>query len=129
MTAHPNARHGNLLSVRHGAMSPRLVRKQSTIEKRRLLRQIGLRQEDLQSVGRALLQNWARAAAALSLMDDYATANGWLSEDGEPRGFAKLYVSMLNAERLALRDLERHIRAANADAAGELHRYLAERHG
>jgi len=122
------ARPGNLLALRHGANSERLVRRRSVTEKRRLLRQLGMRQEDLASVGRALLQNWARAAAALALMDDYAAENGWLDETGEPHGFAKLYVSMLNSERLALRELEKHIRADGHDAAAELHRYLEANH-
>ena len=112
MSGHPEcARPGNELALVHGAYSERRVTKRSTMEKRRLLRQLGMRHEDLESVGRALLQNWARAAAALALMDDYAETHGWLTEDGDARGFAKLYVSMLNAERLALRDLERHIAA------------------
>ena len=131
MKPHPEqARPGNTNSlVLHGAYSDRKVTRLATIQKRRLLRQLGLRQDDLESIGRAMLTNWARAAAALSMMDDYASANGWLSENGEPRGFAKLYVSMLNAERLALRDLERHIRADRLDAAEALSRYLAEKHG
>jgi hypothetical protein len=123
------ARVGNLNGASHGGYSRTLVRSRATVEKRRLLRQIGLRQDDLASVGRALLQNWARAAAALSLMDDYAEANGWLDADGEPRGFARLYVSILNSERLALRDLERHIRADRHDASEMLRRYIEEKHG
>jgi hypothetical protein len=35
------------------------------------------------------LLNWARAAAALKLMDAYAQEHGWLKPDGEPRGFAR----------------------------------------
>jgi len=130
VSAHPEqARPGNTVSLVHGATSDRALVKQSTVEKRRLLRQIGLRQEDLESVGRALLQNWARAAAALSLMDDYAQTVGWLDGEGNPRGFTRLYVSMLNSERLALRDLEKHIRAANTDAATQLRAYLQGRNG
>jgi hypothetical protein len=125
MSTHPEmARPGNVLALRHGANSERQIVHRSVVEKRRLLRQIGLRQEDLESVGRALLQNWARAAAALSLMDEYASQAGWLDEDGNPRGFARLYVSMLNAERLALRELEKHIRSDGRDAASALRTYL-----
>lgn len=130
MSAMPQmARPGNTVSLRHGALSERALAPQSTVEKRRLLRQVGLRLDDLESVGKALLQNWARAAAALSLMDRYAQEVGWLDGEGNPRGFARLYVSMLNSERLALRDLEKHIRAANTDAATQLREYLRERHG
>lgn len=122
------ARPGNLLALRHGANSERHIVHRSVVEKRRLLRQIGLRQEDLESVGRALLQNWARAAAALSLMDEYASKNGWLDAKGNPRGFAKLYVSMLNAERLALRELEKHIRSDGKNAAALLRAYVEANH-
>ena len=60
------------------------------IEKRRLLRQIGLRQADLGSVGQALLLNWARAAGALHLLDEYAQREGWLDAAGDPRAFSGL---------------------------------------
>lgn len=53
----------NTLSVRHGAQSERQIVRRATVEKRRLLRQIGLRQDDLGSVGRALLLNWSRGPA------------------------------------------------------------------
>jgi hypothetical protein len=104
------AQPGNENAVTHGATSNVQIVRRATVEKRRLLRQIGLRQADLDSVGRALLTNWARSAAALELMDAFAAEHGWLKPDGEPRGFARLYVSMLNAERLALGRLELHLR-------------------
>jgi hypothetical protein len=44
-------------------------------------------------------------------MDSYAAEHGWLKPDGKLRGFARLYVSMLNAERLALAYLRHHVRA------------------
>lgn len=75
-----------------------------------MLRQLNQKRADLDSVGRALLTNWARAAAALHLMDEYAEQNGWLDAEGQPRGFARMYVSMLNAERLALRALGDQLR-------------------
>jgi hypothetical protein len=89
------------LRTTHGATNERQIVQRTTIEKRRLLRQIGLRESDLESVGRALLTNWARAAAALRLMDAYGQEHGWLKPDGEPRGFAKLYsrCSMPSASR------------------------------
>jgi len=101
---------GNVLALRHGATSESQIGPRATVERRRLLRQIGVRQADLDSLGRALLTNWSRAAAALALMDAYASENGWLDEKGNPRGFAKLYVSVLNAERLAIRALGDYLR-------------------
>lgn len=116
---------GNSLSVRHGATSPRLIGQRATVEKRRLLRQIGLRQADLDSLGRALVQNWARAAAALYLMDTYAAEHGLLDAEGQPRGFARLYVSMLNCERLALGKLGEYLRARERDPFADLAAHLA----
>jgi hypothetical protein len=99
--------------------------RRATVEKRRLLRQIGLRQRELESVGQALLGNWARAAAVLHLLDEYAASAGWLDEAGDPRGFTRLYVSMLNAERLALGKLADHLRADERDPFAALEAHLA----
>jgi hypothetical protein len=118
---------GNEARLVHGAQSPRQIAQRSVVEKRRLLRQIGLRQSDLESVGQALLLNWSRSAAALTLLDDYAARAGWIDEAGNPRGFARLYVSLLNAERLALRGLAEHLRAAGTDPWARLADHLAER--
>ncbi len=57
-----------------------------------------------------MLHNWSRAAAALAVMDEYAERVGWLDGEGNVRGFGKLYVSMLNSERLALRALDDYLR-------------------
>jgi hypothetical protein len=117
---------GNVVALRHGATSDRHIVRRATVEKRRVLRQIGLREADLESLGRALLQNWARSAAALYLMDGYAETHGWLDADGNPRGFARLYVAMLNAERNALRSLESYIRKTDAgDPVARLYEGLA----
>ena len=120
---------GNEVALRHGAQSERRIGRRATVEKRRLLRQIGLRQDDLESVGRALLLNWSRAAAALHLMDDYAAREGWLDAEGNPRGFARLYVSMLNAERHALKALSDHLRTREADPFDTLDAYLSKKYG
>src|SRR5579864_2095652 len=102
------ARKGNVLALRHGARSERVLQPAAQRHARRLLRQRGLRASDLSAPGQALLRNWARAAAALELLDAHAEREGWLDEKGEPRGFTKLYVSMLNSERLAIRAMEEH---------------------
>jgi len=101
---------GNTLSLVRGATSERRISRRATVEKRRALRQIGLRQSDLEALGRTLLQSWARSAAVLSLLDDYAELHGWIDDAGKPHGFAALYVSMLNAERRALKDLGVYLR-------------------
>lgn len=117
---------GNSNAVTHGAASERQIGLRGTVEKRRLLRQIGLRQADLDSLGRALLHNWARAAAALQLMDSYVGEHGWLKSDGEPRGFARFYVSLLNSERLALRALGDYLRDRRQAKGAALEAHLVE---
>jgi hypothetical protein len=107
-------------ALKHGGRSEHQIIRRSTVEKRRLLRQVGLRQSDLESVGAALLNNWARAAAGLSLMDEYAQREGWLDGDGNPRGFARVYVGLLNTERLALRALAEHLRHEDQDSLAAL---------
>lgn len=51
------AQLGNLNAAKHGGSSSGQIVRRSTVEKRRLLRQIGLRADDLESLGRALLTN------------------------------------------------------------------------
>jgi hypothetical protein len=126
VSTHPEqARPGNVNGVRHGAQSVQLVRSRATVEKRRLLRQIGLRQDDLESLGRALLTNWARCAAILRLLDEHAEQVGWFDDDGDPRHFTKLYMAALNSERRALHELSLHLRADRHDAASALDRPVA----
>jgi hypothetical protein len=118
---------GNEVALRHGARSERQIGPRATREKRRILRQIGLRLSELDGVGEALVHNWARASAALALMDEFAAEKGWLTPSGQPKGFARLYVSMLNSERLALKAMQEHIRVRMRDPTRELHEYLEAR--
>ena len=103
---------GNRAALVHGGYSTKNDQneRRAANHRRRLLRQNGLRKSDLNALGQALLANWARAAAALAAMDEYAGREGWLDGDGNPRPFTKLYVLTLNSERHALRALEGHLR-------------------
>lgn len=101
------------MSATHGANSPATVSAAALTHRRRLLRHLGLRVADVDAIGRALLLNWSRAAGALALLDVHANEAGWLDEDGEPRGFTRLYIGLLNAERLAALRLADHLRARN----------------
>jgi hypothetical protein len=96
-------------AVQHGARSARVVRPLAQRHARRLLRQRGVGASDLSAIGRGLLHNWSRAAAALELLDAYAAEHGLLDDKGEPRGFTKLYMAMLNAERHALVAMAQHL--------------------
>jgi hypothetical protein len=74
------------------------------------------------------LANWSRTSAALRLLDEHAAAHGWFTDEGELRGFARFYTSLLNSERLALRALADHVRATSRDAAAALRAYVETNH-
>ena len=121
---------GNQAAVTHGANSERQIRPRAAIQKRRFLRQIGLRQSDLDPIGVGLLDNWARAQAKLDVLDAYAAEHGFIDRRGKPRGFAAVYVSLLNSARLALSRLDDHLRDRERVPAGEtLEGYLAKTYG
>jgi hypothetical protein len=106
----------NTYAMKHGAQSERHIVRRATVEKRRVLRQIGLRQDDLDSLGRPLLQNWARSAA-LHLMDKYAEEHGWLDEHGHD--------AMLNSEGLALAKLGDYLRRWEEDPFESRSRFVS----
>jgi hypothetical protein len=114
--------------VRHGAYSAPRVVSLAAVQRRRLLRQLRLRADDLDAVGRGLLLNWSRTAAALSLLDHHVSAVGLLDEKGEPRGFAALYLRLLGHERQAHKALAGHVRA-RGDRGDALAAVLAEYEG
>lgn len=101
-------------ALKHGASSELQLKRVGTIQKRRLLRQVGLRQSDLSGIGYALLDNWARAQSKVELLDSYAAEHGFLDEDGAPREFVRVYFTALNSARLALTKLEEYLRAETA---------------
>jgi hypothetical protein len=98
-------------NLRHGARSEPQVRQVATVQKRRLLRQIGLRAADLDGVALGYLDAWARAQSKVELMDQWAAEHGWLDEDGRPPGFVSVYFAALNSARLSLGKLEEHLKA------------------
>jgi hypothetical protein len=57
----------------------------------------------------------------------WAGEHGWLTDDGEARGFAPFYVQLLNSEQRCLRALADHPVAVEPD--DELGTYIADRHG
>jgi hypothetical protein len=111
MSAHAEqARPGNLLALRHGADSERVVTPRATTAKRRLLRQVGLRAADLDGIGRALLDNWARSQAKVELMDEWYAINGFLDGKGVPHSSAKTYWTALNSAQRAISRFADHVR-------------------
>ncbi|MGH2964236.1 MAG: hypothetical protein ACRDMH_02480 [Solirubrobacterales bacterium] len=113
------AEPGNTRAAKHLAHSEPAVRRVATVQKRRLLRQIGLRQADLGGVGLAYLDNWARAQAKVELMDSWAEEHdGWLDGEGNLRPFASFYFTALNTARRALDQFAGHLTAqGKADAS------------
>jgi hypothetical protein len=98
-------------SLTHGSRSELRVRRVATVQKRRLLRQVGLRASDLDGVGLALLDTWARAQAKVELLDTYAETHGFLDEEGHPPSWAAFYFAALNSTRLTLVKLAEHLKA------------------
>jgi len=89
-------------SLKHGGRSEYQIRPVARAQKRRLMRQLGMRMGDLDGVANGLLDNWARAQAKVAIMDDYFQARGFIREDGEPEPASKVYFTALNSARLAL---------------------------
>lgn len=102
----PNA-FGNTSALRHGANSQVIVRKTATAQKRRVLRQLGLRQSDLDALALGLLDNYARAQSKIELYDAWAHEHGYLTVDGKSPPWVREYFAALNTARLALRALHR----------------------
>lgn len=109
--AHVEARFN---ATRHGATSSRQIVPRAARQKRRLLRQIGLRARDIDPVARGYLDLYCRAVAKVELLDDYFDEHGLLKADGEPQPATKFYVAVGNTARLALARLEDHLRAQGA---------------
>ncbi len=106
-----NARPGNANAVTTGAQSEAGIRPVARTQKRRLLRQIGLSSADLDGIGKALLDNWARSQAKVDLMDRHFERNGFLDPTGEPVAATKVYFTAINSSRLALQRLREHLHA------------------
>ena len=79
---------GNTNAMRHGARSELTLKRRAMNKKRTSLRQLGLRQEQLDGIGRALLADWSRSAAIVELYFEFGSERGWLNDDGNPPGFS-----------------------------------------
>lgn len=82
----------------------------ATVQKRRFLRQNGLRLHDLEGVGIALLDNWARAQSKVELLDRHFSEVGFLDGDGKPHSASAFYVTILNCAARTLRQLSEHLK-------------------
>jgi hypothetical protein len=97
--------------VLHGADSPAQIVRVARAQKRRWLRQAGLRAGDLDGIALALLDNWSRAQSKVELCDRWYAEHGFLDEHGEPHGPSKLYFTAMNCARLAATRLAEHVKA------------------
>src|SRR5205085_9994201 len=87
------------------------VRRMATVQKRRMLRQIGLRMHDLDAVALGYLDLWARAQSKVELYDGWAAEHGYLTAAGESPPWVKEYFAAINSARLALGKLADHLKA------------------
>ena len=101
---------GNFRAATHGAYSDRVVKRVATTQKRRFLRQVGLRASDLDGVGLAFLDSWARAQAKVELLDAHFDRVGFLDRRGKPRSAVQVYFTALNSARLAADRFAKHLR-------------------
>jgi hypothetical protein len=111
----PGFEPGHELSLKHGANSEGRIRPAARAQRRRFLRQTGLRASDLEGLGLALLDNWARAQAKVVLLDAYFDRAGFLDAEGEPVPATRIYFTALNTARLALVRLNEHLKARAPD--------------
>jgi hypothetical protein len=111
----------------HGARSESLVRYVGTVQKRRLLRQVGLRMSELDGIGIAYLDAWARAQSKVELMDAWSAEHGWLSPEGVPPPFVLTYFAAVNSARLAIDKFAAHMRSRKPRVVIDLSAYAPVR--
>jgi hypothetical protein len=116
-------------ALKHGAHSTAQTAPIARAQKRRFLRRNGLKASRLSGVQLAYLEAWARTAAKVEAIDHYVAANGLIRDDGEPQPALKLYVSLVNANRLAMTKLEESLRADKADGDDTLSDYIERTYG
>ena len=97
--------------MKHGARSEPRVKQLALNKRRTLLRHLGLRQEQLDGIGRAHLKDWSMAAAVAELYFDHLDANGLVDESGEGPGYMKTWLAAVNSSRLCLVKLAEHLKA------------------
>jgi hypothetical protein len=98
-------------ALKHGGNSEVQVRRVATVQKRRLLRQIGLRMHDLDAIALGYLDLWARAMSKVELYDGWASEHGYLNAAGESPPWVREYFAAINSARLALGKLADHLKA------------------
>lgn len=111
-------------ATKHGATSEAVVRPLAARRKRTFLARHGIRSRDLDALGRARLEQYARLAAQVELLDEHFRAHGLLDGKGRPRPATAFYVSLCNSLRLATDKLETHLRTRATDPHDELASYL-----
>lgn len=115
---------GNTAALVHGTRSERQIGTEAGNQKRRLLRQIGLRANQLDGIGKALLDNYCRAQAKVVLLDTYFEREGFLTAKGTPRDATRVYFTAINSARLALIRLNEHLKERHRDPTGDLRDYI-----
>ena len=109
-------------SLKHGGQSERQNRPVARAQKRRLMRQLGMKIGDLDGVANGLLDNWSRAQAKVTIMDEHFAVHGFI-KDGEPVPATKIYFVALNSARLALTRFGEHMKTRRP-SSDELNDYI-----
>jgi hypothetical protein len=118
---------GNVYARTHGATSEPTVKPLATIQKRRFLRQNGLRKADIDGVGLALLDVYARAQSKVELLDAWFSQHGLLEADGKPQPALGLYFRALNTATRTLKALNAHLKQrAETDPFETLNAHIVE---
>jgi hypothetical protein len=101
------------------------VKPLATIQKRRFLRQNGLRKSDIDGIGLALLDSYARAQSKVELLDLWFAEHGIVDEGGRPQPSLSIYFTALAAATKTLGRLHDHLRRqAEVDPFDRLNDYL-----
>lgn len=115
-------------ATRHGGQSETQIRSVARAHKRRFLRQTGLRIGDLDGVALALIDNWSRAQGKVTILDDFYSENGLVSE-GEVDPSLRVYFTGINSARMALGKLAEHLTSLDASRGETLEGYIDQTYG
>ncbi|HEY5159460.1 MAG TPA: hypothetical protein VII83_00165 [Gaiellaceae bacterium] len=103
----------------HGARSQKAVSRRAGYVKQAVLKPLALVQRDLSPADRYRLNEWAKAAAIVYLIDAWVSERGLLDEKGRPPGFMPAYLAARNSAARLYSRLEPHLLKAAAEKEGK----------
>ncbi len=112
----------------HGATSERRIQPVAKNQKRKLLRQLGVRAGDLDAIAGVMVDLLARSLSKLQLLDTYYIQHGIVRVDGEPEPSLNAYLALLNTSRLTASKLAEHM-ASQGRRGPTLEDYIDAQYG